>query len=407
MNKYLIPIFTIVIVLCVSSCSSNSDELTDWMYWSNDNQSPENIKYGYVPGAVSKLYLEVNYKGGDITLICNNYDTLQPIGTDGSNTYDCGWGVFTVDGRQVKCHFPEDASGKPQATEQITISAKNGKEVVNTVLLVKRTFGELVPEPGTEEVPDKYKFKLIKAGLMPFMNDDFAVPAPFDNIIYRITDYYDRYQSFGFPEYTQYYDSIVWCADGFPNTMRVYERQNSSTSSEEHFNGQWSTHFFISGEIKNYLKGYRDGKVVYSTSLTTYLYERDFLCYDWVEGSFAIAKPSNHGIFCLLDKKYEYTASDTQEMNGTRYGNIGVRNSYGLSGDAQYSYMQDALIKLMGDNVGQPQSADGKSALFKCLPTDGFEAIKYWENKTTRILLLHQLPADDVREKYYLHFESK
>ena len=149
MNKYLIPIFTIVIVLCVSSCSSNSDELTDWMYWSNDNQSPENIKYDYVPGAVSKLYLEVNYKGGDITLICNNYDTLQPIGTDGSNTYDCGWGVFTVDGRQVKCHFPEDASGKPQATEQITISAKNGKEVVNTVLLVKRTFGELVPEPGT------------------------------------------------------------------------------------------------------------------------------------------------------------------------------------------------------------------------------------------------------------------
>ena len=69
--------------------------------------------------------------------------------------------------------------------------------------------------------------------------------------------------------------------------------------------------------------------------------------------------------------------------------------------------MQDALIKLRGDNVGQPQSADGKSALFKCLPTDGFEAIKYWENKTTRILLLHQLPADDVREKYYLHFESK
>ena len=406
MNKYLIPIFT-TITLCVSSCSSKFDGMEDWMYWSHDNQSPENIEYAYMLDAVSQILIEVNYKGGDITLICNNYDNLLPIGTDGSNTYDCGWGLFTVDGRQVKCHFPEDASGKPEATEQITISAKNGKEVVNTILFVKRTFGEQEPLPDPEELPDMYKFKLIKAGLMPFMNDDFTVPAPFDNIIYRITDYYDRYQPFGFPEFTQHYDSIVWCADGFPNTVRIYERYNSATSSEEHFNGQWSTHFFKSGEIKNYLKGYRDGRVVYSTSLTTYLYERDFLCYDWVEGSFAIANPSNHGIYSLLNTKYEYNAFDTQEMDGTRYGHIGVRNIYGLSGDSQYSYMQDALIKLMADNIGQPQSADGKLAFFKCLPSDGFEAIKYWENNTTRILLLHQLPTDDVREKYYLHFESK
>lgn len=406
MTKFLIPIFTIT-ALCVSSCSSKFDGMEDWMYWSHDNQSPENIEYAYMLDDVSQILIEVNYKGGDITLICNNYDNLLPIGTDGFNTYDCGWGLFTVDGRQVRCHFPEDASAKPEATEQITISAQNGKEVVNTILLVKRTFGEQEPEPCPEEWPDKYKFKLIKAGLMPFMNDDFTVPAPFDNIIYRITDYYDSYQPFGFPEYTQHYDSIVWCADGFPNTMRVYERHNSSTSSEEHFNGQWSTHFFKSGEIKTHLKGYRDGKVVYSTSLTSYLYERDFLCYDWVEGSFAIANPSNHGIYCLLNTKYEYTALDPQEMNGRRYGHIGVRDLYGLSGDSQYSYMQEALIKLMADNVGQAQSADGKLTLFKCIPSDGFEAIKYWENKTTRILLLHQLPADDVREKYYLHFESK
>lgn len=375
------------------------------MYWSHDNQSPENIEYAYMLDAVSQIIIEVNYKGGDITLICNNYDNLLPIGTDGSNTYDCGWGLFTVDGRQVKCHFPEDASGKPEATEQISISAKNGKEVVNTILLVKRTFGEQEPEP--EELPDKYKFKLIKAGLMPFMNDDFTVPAPFDNIIYRITDYYDRYQPIGFPEFTQHYDSIVWCADGFPNTVKVYERQNSSTMNEEHFSSQWSTHFFKSGEIKSRLKGYRDGKVVYSTSLTTYLYERDFLCYDWVEGSFAIANPTNHGIYCLLDEKYEYSALDAQEMNGTRYGYIGVRNPNGLSGDAQYAYMQAALLKLMTVNMGQAQSAAEKLTLFKCLPSDDIEALGFWENPTTRILLLHQLPADAVREKYYLHFESK
>lgn len=164
MIKFLIPTFTII-ALCVSSCSSKFDEMEDWMYWSHDNQSPENIEYAYMLDAVSQILIDVNYKGGDITLICNNYDNLLPIGTDGSNTYDCGWGLFTVDGRQVKCHFPKDDLGKPEATEQITISAQNGKEVVNTILLVKRTFGEQEPEPDPEELPDKYKFKLIKTGL--------------------------------------------------------------------------------------------------------------------------------------------------------------------------------------------------------------------------------------------------
>ena len=406
MNRFPLLIFTIM-ALCFSSCSSDTDEMAGWMHWSYDNQSPDGIKYEYRLDAVSKLYLEVNYKGGDITLICTNYDNIQPIGTDDSNTYDCGWGVFTVNGRQVMCHFPQDASGKPEAMEQITISAKRGKETVSTILIVKRTFGELRPGTEPEELSDKYKFKLVRAGLMPFMYDDFTVPAPFDNIIYRVTDYYERYQTMGFPEFTQHYDSIVWCADGFPNTVRVYERQNTDISTEEHFSSQLSTHFFKSGEIKNQLKGYREGKVIYSTSLTTYLYERDFLCYDWVEGSFAIANPSNHGIYCLLDKRYEYMAFDTQEMNGTRYGHIGAGNIYGLTGTEMLSYMHDALIKLMTDNIGQGQSAAGKLALFKCLPTYDFEALKFWENKTTRIILLHKLPNDDIMEKYYLHFESK
>ncbi|MCM1484319.1 MAG: hypothetical protein NC043_08270, partial [Muribaculaceae bacterium] len=149
-------------------------------------------------------------------------------------------------------------------------------------------------------------------------------------------------------------------------------------STEEHFSSQWSTHFFKSGEIKNRLKGYRDGEVVYSTLLTTYLYERDFLCYDWVEGSFAIAKPSNQGIYCLLDKRYEYTALDAQMMNDVRYGHIGVGSIYGLSEAERYSHMQEALIKLMADNVGPAQSAAGKTDSFKCLPSEGVEALKFW-----------------------------
>ncbi len=260
----------------------------------------------------------------------------------------------------------------------------------------------------TGEVPDKYKFKLTQGALMPFMNEDFGAPAPFDNITYQITDFYDRHQVLGFPEFTQPYDSIVWCADGFPNTVRVYESQNTATSTEEHFSSQWSTHFFRSGEIKNQLKGYRGGEVIYSTSLTTYLYERDFLCYDWVEGSVVLANPTTSGIFCLLDKRYEYQAAHTQETNGTRYADIYVWNKDGLSDEKLYSYQQEALIKLMADNIGQAQNATGKTGLFKCLPSEDVEALKFWENKTTRLLLLHKLPDEEYGlEKYYLHFEAK
>lgn len=382
--------------------------MADWMYWSHDNKSPENIKYDYKLDAVSKLYLEVNYKGGDVTLICNNYHDILPIGMDGSNTYDCGWGVFVVDGRQVKCHFPEDALGKENVSDQITISAMSGNEIVNTILYVDRYFGELVPEPDTEELSDKYKFKLVRGALMPFMYDDFSIPAPLDNISFKITDYYDRFQVIGFPEFTQYYDSIVWCADEFPNTVRVYERMNMANSTEEHFSSQWSTHFFKSADIKTQLKGYRDGKVVFSTSLATYIFERDFLCYDWINGSVVILNPGNSGVYCLLDQRYEYQAGHTQEMNGTRYAHINVWNKDGLSGEELLSHKREGLVKLMADNIGPAQSPAGKIGSFKCLPSEGVEAMNFWENKTTRIILLHRLADEDYGfEDYYLHFEAK
>lgn len=259
----------------------------------------------------------------------------------------------------------------------------------------------------TGEPSDNYKFKLVNAGVMPFMNDDFAVPAPFDNVSYKITDNHERFQAIGFPEFTQCYDSIVWCADGLPNTVRIYERQSTADSTEEHFTARWSTHFFKSGEIKNHLKGYRDGKVIYSTSLTTYLYERNFLCYDWIEGSIALQNPGNTGIYCLLDSEYEYQAGHTQEMNGTRYASINVWNKTGLPAADFLSVAQEALTKLMADNIGQAQSASGKVGAFKCLPSEGVEAIEFWENKTTRVLLLHRLPDENGLEKYYLHFEAK
>lgn len=71
---------------------------------------------------------------------------------------------------------------------------------------------------------------------------------------------------------------------------------------------------------------------------------------------------------------------------------------------------QKAIKTLMENNIGEGQNAGGKENLFKCLPEEDVKAELYWENKTTRILMLHQLstdPDDLTQEKYYLHVEPK
>ncbi|MCM1138770.1 MAG: DUF4377 domain-containing protein [Muribaculum sp.] len=259
----------------------------------------------------------------------------------------------------------------------------------------------------TGDVPDKYKFKFVEAGMTTLMGDNYPFAAPFDNITYRITDNYERYEPVGFPEFTQYYDSIVWCADNLPNTVRIYEQDNTENSIKQHIEHQWSTHFFNKGEQKTALKGYRKGEVIYSTSLTTTLRERDFLCYDWTNGSVAIGNPGNTAIYCPLDSQYEYQAFHTQEQNGVRFAQIRVWNKKSLSEAEFLPVSRDALIELMTDNIGQAQSPSGKVETFKCLPSESVEAINFWENKTTRILLLLSTPDEYGFQDYYLHFESK
>ena len=135
-----------------------------------------------------------------------------------------------------------------------------------SVTITQRVFSSAEPDEPVE-VPDKYRFKLAKAGLTPFMYDDFRVPAPFDNLAFQIRDYLDRFRPIGFPEFVQPYDSIVWSAEGMPNTVRIFERKTDDSSSKEHFTAQWSSHFFTPGSEKGYLKGYSDGKVIYSDSI--------------------------------------------------------------------------------------------------------------------------------------------
>lgn len=247
-----------------------------------------------------------------------------------------------------------------------------------------------------------------KAYFTPFMHLDTQFPAPLDLVTFRITDINDNYTPLGFPEFTQYYDSIVWSAEGFPHTFRVYESNTTEGGMETHLATEWSSHFFKSGTIKNYLKGYRKGKVEYETSLAVRLYERDFLGIEW--GTIVLQSPQNLTTYCLLDTDYEYQVYDIVAKDYNPFSKIIPVNHKQLSDSDFPAAAQKAIKTLMENNIGEGQNAGGKENLFKCLPEEGVKAELYWENKTTRILMLHQLstdPDDLTQEKYYLHVEPK
>lgn len=379
------------------------------MEWSVENMTPESVVCeGPSPGYIPKYYFRANGDEGEIVMTCNNYDVLNPI-SGNSDTYDSGWATIKVEANQLKIHFPYNTSGAPEVSESITLTANDDKNMAQTIIVLFRTFekGEQ-PDPQPEPLPDEAKFKIVQAGFTPLMQLDSRLPAPLDLITFRITDVNDKYTASGFPEFTQYYDSIVWNADGFPHTLRIYESKATAEGSETHLATQWGSHFFKSGTIKNHLKGYRNGKVEYETSLDMTLHERDFMGLDW--SMVVLLNPKNPTVYCRLDTDYEYQVNDIVAKDGNPFSKI-IPVNHKLIQDSDFpAVARKAIITLMDNNVGEGRSAKGKEILFKCLPDEGMEAELYWENKTSRMLMLHQLannPDGLAQNMYYLHAEPK
>lgn len=314
-------------------------------------------------------------------------------------------GMVTSGDKRIKILLTNNL-GETSQTGILEFTVYKGKSWNNgSVTVTQRPLSPDEPEEP-EGMPDKFQFKLAKSGFMPFMDDNFQVPAPFDNLSFKIVDYLDRYTPVGIPEFVEPYDSIVWSAKDMPNTVRIYERKINDSSSEEHFSARWSSHFFTPGSVMSYLKGYSDGKVIYVDSLRIDKFERDFLCFDWTKGSICIANPRTTVVYCLLDNSREYSVIDTREINGTRYSEIYALNHRSIPDENFLPTSKAILIQLMRENVGDGKSANAFEQSFKCIPK-GMVSELFWENKTTRIMLLHELPSDTSLEDYSLHVEAK
>lgn len=310
---------------------------------------------------------------------------------------------------QVKIHFPPSVSDSPDAYEEIRISANDGERTAYTTICLSRIFKDNgQPDPEPEALPEEAKFKMIMAEFTPLMHIESLLPSPLDLITFRITDINGHYMPTVFPKFTNYYDSIVWSADHFPHTFKIYEHNVTAEGEEKILSKQWSSHFFKSGTVKSRLKGYRHGKVKYETSLNTTLYNRDFLGLEW--GTIVLQNPQNLTAYCLLDRDFEYQVYDIVAKNDVPYPQIIPVNHKSLS-DADFPPTTEKAIKtLMENNFGKGQDAKEKENLFKCLPEKGVKAELYWENPTTHMLMLHQLSDGTdglVQERYYLHVEPK
>ncbi len=404
MKRLFMP-FMVIVCLLLTACDKDKILPGGPMSWSFEILTPENVKWtasslGWIP----EDHFTANSKEGNMVMTCDNFEVLNPFAGN-SYTYDCGWATLKMEGNQVKIHFPPSVSDAPDAYEEIHISAKDGKRTARSKICLTRTFKDAEqPEPEPEVLPEEAKFKMIMAGYTPFMHIESPLPAPLDLITFRITDINGQNTL----EFTHYYDSIVWSADDFPHTFKVYENRVTSEGTEEHISTQWSSHFFKSGTVKNHLKGYRHGKVEYETSLHTTLYNRDFLGLEW--GTIVLQKPENITAYCRLNRDYEYKVYDIVAKNNAPYSQI-IPVNHKLLSDADFLPTTEKAIKtLMENNVGAGQDAKGKENLFKCLPEKGVEAERYWENKTSRMLMLHRLSdgTDElVQEIYYLHVEPK
>ena len=257
-------------------------------------------------------------------------------------------------------------------------------------------------EPG--EWPEEAKFKLKMVQLNSFMNLDTPLAAPFDLLTFRIFDYQDEYTPLGYPEFLQYYDSIVMSTPVMPNTYCVYQKKTDEGSTSEKFTSQWSSYFFEKNDFPIILKGYKDGAVKYAFQMKQIMRERDFLGIDWKNGGITLANPQSHVVYCVLDTRYEFLLTDTQLRNNIPFVKIKVAFASDLTDAENLKRQENGLRWLLEKHLGYRTFET--VADFKTLPEDA-SIVETYGNDTTRAALLY-FAGDDFHEAcYYIITEPK
>ena len=217
-------------------------------------------------------------------------------------------------------------------------------------------------------------------------------PSAFEEFHFRIKGNDD--------EFMQPYDSIVWCAEGFPGRLTVYAKQSGILLTK------WSEYFFRreAYPVCTALKGYRGGKVVYADSVKLNLFPRNFLYINWAETSINLTEASFDAC-SLLEGGTSFRIRRPMEEDGHIYCRVHLLRRADEASDAFLTRSETALKALMNHHLGSPVAVNVAEFL---LP-EGVTPVATWQTASTRAALLRvATPAEDeALSEFYIQAEAR
>lgn len=280
-------------------------------------------------------------------------------------------------------------------------SPSGDSNITYTLLRIISDIPTDTPEP--DELPEEAKFMLKMVELAPFMELDSQTAAPFDFLTFHILNHRGEYDFPNMPEFLQYYDTIIMSSPVLPDTFCIYSHGKDEYGTETKFTSQWSSYFYEKEDFPIYLKGYRDGELIYEYSMTQVMRERDFLGVDWKNGSVELNDPENIYTYNILDTRHKFLLSETQKRNNTSFIRIQVP-VYSWDTDEYLEEQETGLRWLLQKHLGEKSSLTASD--FRTLPED-VEVVETYENSTTIVAILHQNADDSHEECFYAIAEPK
>lgn len=298
-------------------------------------------------------------------------------------------------------------------TNMVTVLARNGYPELSGSRAITPAAGDTAPilfDNG--DVLDACRFKLSLYANMAFNGDEYAddrassTPAPFDFLGFRIVRPDGEYE-FPTSRY-DYYDSIVWSSPDLPHTLRIHERAENGAGSSEHLTAQWGAGFIRSGRHTTLLTGYKNGRAIYSDTLTFELADRDFLCFDWDRFTHLTQPGTVNVLNTPLNRYNEYSVSATVDGDGNKSVRIYLDIPGGWGKETILNWQQARLGNLLWKHMGHWVEFDESTlgGLFRKLPA-GDRPFTLYENTSTRAIIMHRQATEYEEECFYIHAEPK
>ena len=204
----------------------------------------------------------------------------------------------------------------------------------------------------------------------------------------------------------EYFDSIVWSSNAHSlSDSYVIHRQNQGQTQTTL---KWTTYFFDKmPDLTTFFEGYKQGRVVYTYTMRHNIYIDKFLCYDW--GRFALSKPQQHIVSCVLDKGRSFTVYEPRTYNDDMnkvYAELRYNSEEKGKGNdiailqKEIRELTDLMINHYGKGTDVGKQVEHYRTLFKALPEKA-DIITYWETADTRIAIVRNNDEANAKNNYY------